>query len=77
MLESAPQFTLAELKRGEALIVTLTGGNSTGEGPVASAEGSLPTAVAILAGVEPLLRAAPQAAARFGGMWEFSAAGAE
>ncbi len=82
MLESAPQFTLAELKRGEALIVTFTGGNSTsenstGEGPVASAEGSLPTAVAILAGVEPLLRAAPQAAARFGGMWEFSAAGAE
>ena len=82
MLESAPQFTLAELKRGEALIVTLTGGNSTsenstGEGPVASAEGSLPTAVAILAGVKPLLRAAPQAAARFGGMWEFSAAGAE
>ncbi len=82
MLESAPQFTLAELKRGEALIVTLTGGNSTsenstGEGPAASAEGSPPTAVTILAGVEPLLRDAPQAAERFGGMWEFSAGGAQ
>ena len=82
MLESAPQFTLAELKRGEALIVNITGGNSTsenstGEGPAASAEGSLPTAVTILAGVEPLLRAAPQAAERFGGMWEFSTSGAE
>ena len=82
MLESAPKFTLAELKRGDALIVNITGGNVTGgnstsEEPAASAEGNPPTAVTILAGVEPLLRAAPQAAERFGGMWEFSTGGAQ
>ena len=50
MLERAPQITLADLKPGDALIVSGTNG----------ADPSRATAITLVAGVEPLLAAAPQ-----------------
>ncbi len=49
VLERAPQLMLAELKKGDALIVSGS-----------KAEGSTVTAIALVAGVEPFLAAAPR-----------------
>jgi hypothetical protein len=61
MLEHMPAFTLQELKKGDALIISGTKG----------AEPTRVTAITLLAGVEPLLTAAPQGARQLGGEWNF------
>lgn len=52
ILDRSPQLTLAELKKGDALII------SSGKG----ADGSALTAISLVAGVEPFLAAAPRTA---------------
>lgn len=52
ILDRSPQLTLAELKKGDALII------SSGKG----ADGSTMTAISLVAGVEPFLAAAPRTA---------------
>jgi hypothetical protein len=59
MLERMPAFTLAELKNGDAIILSST----------ASADPSKVTAITVVAGVEPLLTAAP--ARQIGGALSF------
>ncbi len=60
-LERMPALSLAELKRGEAVIVSSTAG----------ADPSRLTAIVLVAGVEPLLRASPEESPQLGGMWNF------
>jgi hypothetical protein len=63
-LEKAPGFQLSDLKPGDALIVASTAG----------AEPNRVTAITMIAGVEPLLAAAPERATNFGG-WNFGEIG--
>jgi hypothetical protein len=51
MLNRAPVLVLADLKKGDAVMVLTTEGQTPGEA----------TAVTLLAGVEPLLQASPSA----------------
>src|SRR5262245_19956606 len=64
MMERMPALTLAVLKPGDAIIVSSTSG----------ADATRLTAVMLVAGVEPLLRAAPDRATNFGG-WNFGEIG--
>jgi hypothetical protein len=50
MLSMLPPVTLAELQKGEALMIVATQGTSAGV-----------TAITLLSGVEPILTAAPNA----------------
>ena len=63
MLAEAPPLTLAELKPGEALIISSTNG----------ADPSRVTAISVVAGVEPILAAAPSSGSgrsgATGGTW--------
>lgn len=59
--EQMPKVSLAELKRGEAILVLCTVG----------AEPSRVAAIVLLAGVEPLLSAAPESQAQIGSLWNF------
>jgi hypothetical protein len=60
MLERLPAMSLAELKQGDAVIVSSTEG----------ADPSKLTAIVLVAGVEPLLTS-PQAERQLGGAWSF------
>ncbi len=60
-LEQMSALSFAELKRGEAVLVLSTAG----------AEPSHVTAIVLLAGVEPLLSAAPSGQQQTGGIWNF------
>ena len=62
VLQRAPRFSLEELKPGEPLIVSST----TGEGDTAI------RAITVVAGVEPLLAAAPGGLGPLGGPWSMS-----
>ena len=64
MMERIPSLSLAELKTGDALIVSSTAGSDPAR----------LTAISVVAGVEPLLRAAPERAVNFGG-WSFGEIG--
>jgi len=57
MLDRAPKFALTDLKPGDALVISSSNG----------ADPSQATAIAVVAGVEPILAAAPAGAARRGG----------
>jgi hypothetical protein len=59
LLARMPAFTLADLKSGDALILSSTRG----------ADPSSVTAITVVAGVEPILTAAPER--QIGGMWNF------
>jgi hypothetical protein len=59
LLERMPAFNLAELKPGDALILSSTRG----------ADPSKVTAITVVSGVEPILTAAPER--QIGGMWNF------
>lgn len=62
MLERLPTFTLAELKPGDALIISSTNG----------ADRASATAITMVAGVEPFLAAAPRSAGAVNlGAWSF------
>ena len=64
MMERMPAITLTELKAGDDIIISSTTG----------AEPGRVTAISVIAGVEPLLRAAPERATSFGG-WNFGEIG--
>jgi hypothetical protein len=59
MLERFPAFPLAELKAGEAIVLTGTKGSDPAR----------TTAAYVVAGVEPLLRAVPSPGESLGGAW--------
>lgn len=61
MLERMPPLTLADLKPGDAVVISSTTG----------AEPTHVTAISLVAGVEPLLTAAPQGGRQLGGSWNF------
>jgi hypothetical protein len=61
MLERVPQLKLDELKPGDAIMLSATNG----------ADPSSVTAINVLAGVEPLLTAAPQGGQQIFGNWNF------
>jgi preprotein translocase subunit YajC len=61
MLERMPALTVAELKQGDAVIVSSTRG----------ADPARVTAITLVAGVEPLLTASPQGNRQLGGAWNF------
>jgi len=60
MLERMPPIKLADLKVGDAVMLSSTTGN-----------GASVTAINLLAGVEPLLTAAPQGGQDIFGSWNF------
>ena len=60
MLERMPALNLSELKAGDALIIASTAGSDTAKA----------TAIAVVAGVEPLLTG-PAADRRLSGPWNF------
>jgi hypothetical protein len=64
MMERLPAIKLDELKSGDALIVS----------SMAGADPAKVTAITVMAGVEPLLTAAPERAINFGG-WSFGEVG--
>jgi hypothetical protein len=59
MLERMPALSLAELKPGDALVISSTNGT----------EPTHVTAIMLIAGVEPLLTATPQGGRQLGGGW--------
>jgi hypothetical protein len=61
MLERMPPLTLAELKAGDAIMLSATHGPDPARA----------TAINLLAGVEPLLTAAPQGGEQIFGTWNF------
>src|SRR5579859_4703173 len=61
MLERMPPLTLAELKAGDAIMLSATNGPDPARA----------TAINLLAGVEPLLTAAPQGGEQIFGTWNF------
>jgi hypothetical protein len=63
MLERSPQLSLADLKKGDALIISSSKG----------ADGAPITAFSLVAGVEPFLAAAPRTAGQVDlGSWSLS-----
>jgi hypothetical protein len=67
MLEHAPAITLADLKPGDAIMVKTTAGKGSGAG----------TAVMLIAGVEPILTAAPNATRDIMSGWNLGGGGGE
>jgi hypothetical protein len=63
MLSRMPAVTIAELQKGDAVILVTTEGS----------ENSQPTAITLLTGVEPILTAAPSQAAMYLSPWSLSA----
>jgi len=67
VLEHAPAITLADLKAGDAIMVKTTAGNGSGPG----------TAVMLIAGVEPILTAAPNSTRDIMSGWSLGGGGGE
>ena len=65
MLSRLPNSTLADLQKGEAVMIVATGGGNSAE----------VTAITLLAGVEPILTAAPARSASLLSPWSLSASG--
>ncbi len=65
MMERVPAITLAELKPGDALIISGTGGSDSG----------VTLAITVMAGVEPLLTASPTGQSVLNGSWNFGEVG--
>jgi hypothetical protein len=65
MLDHAPAITLADLKAGDAIMVKTTAGKGSGPG----------TAVMLIAGVEPILTAAPNATRDIMSGWNLGGGG--
>jgi len=62
-----PNSTLADLQKGEVVMIVSTGGNNPAE----------VTAITLLAGVEPILTAAPTRSASLLSPWSLNASGGE
>ncbi len=67
MLSRLPNSTLAELQKGEAVMIVSTSGGNSGE----------VTAITLLAGVEPILTAAPNHSASLLSPWSLNTSGGE
>jgi hypothetical protein len=67
VLEQAPAITLADLKPGDAIMVKTTAGTGAGPG----------TAVMLIAGVEPILTAAPNSTRDIMSGWNLGGGGGE
>jgi hypothetical protein len=67
MIDRLPAMQLSELKRGDAIMVSTTQGSDSGRG----------TAVMLLAGVEPLLTASPNATRDIMSGWNLGGGGGE
>jgi hypothetical protein len=67
MLDRLPAMPLSELKRGDAIMVSTTQGSDSGR----------VTAVMLLAGVEPLLTASPNATRDIMSGWNLGGGGGE
>lgn len=66
LLQHAPSITLADLHKGDAVMVVASGPGA-----------ARPTAITVVAGVEPLLRASPEASAGlFSSSWNLGSGGA-
>jgi hypothetical protein len=65
MLDSLGRIPLAELKKGDALMISTTQGADAGHA----------TAIMLLAGVEPLLTASPTATRDIMGGWNLGGSG--
>jgi hypothetical protein len=65
MLDQAPPITIADLKAGDAIMVKTTPGASGGAG----------TVVVLIAGVEPILTAAPNSTMDLMGSWNLGGGG--
>ena len=65
MLNRMPAVTLAELQKGEALMIVATEGSSDAPS----------TAIILLSGVEPILSAAPSQASTVLSPWNLSTGG--
>ena len=61
VLEQMPPMPLADLKPGDAIIISTTAGK----------EPTRVTAITLVAGVEPFLTAAPSGGLQIGGAWNF------
>jgi len=67
MLSRLPNSSLADLQKGEAVMIVSTSGNNPGE----------VTAITLLAGVEPILTAAPSKSASLLSPWSLNTSGGE
>ena len=67
MISHLPNTTLADLQKGEAVMIVATGSDNSGE----------VTAITLLAGVEPILTAAPTRSASLLSPWSLGGSGGE
>lgn len=61
MIEGLPQITLADLKAGDALVISAVAGN----------DASQVTAITVVAGVEPIITAPSKGGSAISGNWNF------
>jgi hypothetical protein len=74
MLSRLPNSSLADLAKGEVVMIVATGDNS---GAAAGAQTAEVTAITLLAGVEPILTAAPTRSASLLSPWSLNTSGGE
>ena len=67
MLDNLPLFSIADLKKGDAVMVSTTQGS----------DATHATVIMLLAGVEPLLTASPNATRDIMGGWNLGGGGGE
>lgn len=82
MLSRLPNSSLADLAKGDAVMIVSTGDNSgaaSAEKSSAAAAAQPPevTAITLLAGVEPILTAAPTRSASLLSPWSLNTSGGE
>jgi hypothetical protein len=67
MLKRMPAVTLADLQKGDAIMIVTTEGSANTQ----------PTAITLLSGVEPILSASPNRAAMLLSPWNLGGGGGE
>lgn len=78
MLSRLPNSSLADLAKGEVVMIVATGDNSgAASSPAATAQPPEVTAITLLAGVEPILTAAPTRSASLLSPWSLNTSGGE
>jgi hypothetical protein len=78
MLSRLPNSSLADLAKGEVVMIVATGDNSgAASGEKSSAQPPEVTAITLLAGVEPILTAAPTRSASLLSPWSLNTSGGE
>jgi hypothetical protein len=78
MLSRLPNSSLADLAKGEVVMIVSTGNNSgAASGEKSTAQPPEVTAITLLAGVEPILTAAPASSASLLSPWSLNTSGGE